>query len=79
MSLSRRRLRTLREIEQDLAISDPGLDRFFLSFTLRAGGREMPRAERLKPWPSRMLARLWPGRTVSERVRDWCAENWNDS
>jgi Protein of unknown function (DUF3040) len=78
VSLSRSRLRTLREIEQELAASDPELDRFFLSFTLRPGRRDAPSAERVKPWPLRMLARLWRGPSVKQRVKNWCAENWND-
>ena len=78
MSLSRRRLRTLRDIEQDLAASDPGLSEFFLSFTARADGVEMPRAERVARWPFRMLGRRRPGQTVTGRGKDWCTDNWND-
>jgi hypothetical protein len=76
VSLSRRRLRTLRDIEQDLAASDPGLSEFFLSFTVRADGVEMPRAERVARWPFRMLGRR--GQTVAGRGKDWCTDNWND-
>jgi hypothetical protein len=78
VSLSRRQLRTLCAIERDLVASDPVLCEFFGSFTLRSWGREMPRTERVVRWPSRMLARLWRGRSVSERIRDWCAANWYD-
>ena len=74
MSLSRRQSRTLRGIELDLAASDPSLNEFFLSFTLRAGGREMPRVERVTRWPFRP----GPKRSVADRVRDCCADNWND-
>ena len=74
MSLSRRQLRTLRGIELDLAASDPSLNEFFLSSTLRAGGREMPQVERVTRWSFRLHLR----RSVAERVRDWCTENWND-
>ena len=77
MSLSRRRLRTLRDIEQDLAASDPGLSEFFLSFTALTDGVEMPQAERVARWPFRMLGRRRPGRTVTGRVKD-CTDNWND-
>jgi hypothetical protein len=78
VSLSRRRLRTLRDIEQDLAASDPGLNEFFLSFTARADGVEMPRAERVARWPFRMLGRRRRGQTVTGRGKDWCTDNWND-
>lgn len=74
MSLSRRQSRTLRGIELDLAAADPSLNEFFLSFTLGAGRREMPRVERVTRWPFRP----GPERGVADRVRDWCAENWND-
>ena len=80
MSQSRCRRRTLRQIEQDLAASDPGLNELSMWFTLlAAGGREMPRMERILPWPLRMLARLRRGRSVRERVKDWMAENWTNS
>lgn len=78
MTLSRHQLRTLRGIERDLACSDPHLDEFFLLFTEGFQGCEMPRVERVARWPSRMLARLWRRRRVSERTADWCAENWHD-
>ncbi len=88
MSLNRRQLRNLRGIEAELAASDPGLHAFFVSFTSRAGVREvpseMPGADRAAPWPSRLLAQLRPGRTarrgrnVSGQADDWCAENRNE-
>jgi hypothetical protein len=78
VSLSRRRLRTLRKIERDLAASDPDLNEFYMWFTLGAMGRAMPSVERVHGWPYRMLARLWRGRSPGERVKDWCAENWTD-
>ena len=74
MSLSRRQVRTLRGIELDLAASDPSLNEFFVSFNLRPGGREMPLVERVARWPFR----LGSNRSVADRVRHWCAENWND-
>jgi len=62
---SRRQLRALRRIEDELAASDPGLNAFFVSFTARAGNREtpaeLPGTDRAAPWPIRMLARLRPG------------------
>ena len=88
MRLNRRQLRNLRGIEAELAASDPGLHAFFVSFTSRAGVREvpteMPRADRAAPWPFRLLARLRPGRparrgrNVDGQADDWCAENRNE-
>jgi hypothetical protein len=79
VSLSRRHRRILHQIERDLAASDPGLSQFFLLFNWRAWGHRMPRAERVVSWPLRVLVPRWHGRTVTERVKDWCAENWTDS
>jgi hypothetical protein len=78
VSLSRRQLRTLHGIERDLACSDPRLNEFFLLFSGGFRGYEMPRVERVSRWPSRMLARLWGGRNVTERVAAWYAGNWRD-
>ncbi|MFY9670483.1 hypothetical protein [Trebonia sp.] len=78
VSLSRRQLRTLRGIEQDLACSDPRLDDFFLLFSGGFRGYDMPPVERVSRWPSRMLGRLWGGRNVTERVAAWYAGNWHD-
>jgi hypothetical protein len=38
----------------------------------------MPQAERITTWPLRMWVRLWRGRTITERVKEWCTENWTD-
>jgi hypothetical protein len=65
-------------MENDLAVSDPDLSEFFWWFAVGTAGRKMPRTERVLPWPRRMLARLWRGKSVTGRVKDWCAENWND-
>ncbi len=59
MSSRRGQLRTLCEVERDIADSEPGLYAFFLSFNGRAAGREMPRTERLAVGRLRWLARLW--------------------
>ena len=64
MVICRRRRRTLREIERHVAASDPRLDDFFLSFTVRTRRCTMPRAERVLPWPFRVLTRLWRGRSI---------------
>ena len=77
MSLSRRQLRTLRVIECGLADSDPYLNAYFRSFAKRAGMCAMPRAERMPPWPLRMLGRR-RSRTLSGRVKDWSAGNRTD-
>jgi hypothetical protein len=83
VSLSRRQLRPLREIERDVAGSDPRLSEFFRLFTEGYRDCEMPSVERVARWPSRMLAKLWRGASVSERVVAWCggdrsAGNWKD-
>jgi len=52
------RQRVLREMERDLAGSDPRLTALFSSFTLLAQDEEMPVAERIVAWPLRMLGRL---------------------
>lgn len=78
MSLSRRQLRTLRGIERNLACSDPALDAWFVSFAALLRGRDMPPAERVSRWPSRLARRLWYGPSVTERVAAWCVGNWND-
>ena len=82
MRLSRRQLRALRRIEDELAASDPGLNAFYVSFTARAGNREtppeLPGADRAAPWPARMLASLWPGRNVTGQADDRRAEHRNE-
>jgi hypothetical protein len=78
VSLSRRQSRTLRGIEEDLACSDPRLNEFFLLFSGGFRGYDMPPVERLSRWPSRLLARVWGGRNVTERMAAWYADNWRD-
>jgi hypothetical protein len=78
VSLSRRQLRTLRGIERDLACSDPRLDELFLFFTQGFRGREMPQAERVARWPSKIMGMLWRRRHVSDRGAAWYAKNWHD-
>jgi len=51
------RQRVLREMERDLAGSDPRLTALFSSFTLLAQDEEMPLAERIVAWPLRILGR----------------------
>jgi hypothetical protein len=52
------RWRALRQIERDLVELDPGLEALFLSFTQQAESRRMPRAEKVRSKPLRLLARL---------------------
>jgi hypothetical protein len=54
----RRGRRVLRGIERDLAQSDPGLAMFFVSFTARAKGAEMPDTEQIKARSRRPFGRL---------------------
>ena len=78
MSLRRGQPRALRGIERDLAESDPRLNAYFLSFDSHAGRPMMPRLEKIGKGPLRIFARLRRRRTLAERMRDWCAQNWND-
>jgi hypothetical protein len=70
------RRRTLREMEREIAASDPGLYAFYLSFTRRTEGDEMPRAEKAKAWPARMLARLRPRRAHDRIIRHAGPPRW---
>jgi hypothetical protein len=78
VSLSRRQSRTLRGIEEDLACSDPRLNEFFLLFSGGFRGYDMPPVAPLSLQPSRLLARVWGGRNVTERMAAWHAEYWRD-
>jgi hypothetical protein len=78
VSLRRGQLRTLRGIECELAASEPDLDELFTSFASEAGQPQMPYVENIGARHLKMLTRLLPPPTVSERVQDWCAQNWVD-
>ena len=52
--------RALRDIARDLADSDPRLDELFFSFSQLASGGKMPRAEKIRTRPLRLITR--PGR-----------------
>jgi hypothetical protein len=52
------RWRALRQIERDLVELDPGLEALFFSFTQQAESRQMPRVEKVRSKPLRLLARL---------------------
>lgn len=49
-----------------------------MSFAAEAGQPQIPYVENTGARHLRMLARLLPPRTLSERVQDWCAQNWID-
>jgi hypothetical protein len=57
--------RALRDIARSLADSDPRLDELFFSFTQLACGGKMPRAEKIRIRPFRLVAR--PGRSARLR------------
>jgi hypothetical protein len=71
----RRWMRTLQGIERDLAGSDPGLDALFRSFARRTGGRDMSWVEKLGRRRFLMFGRRRRERTLTERTKDWTAEN----
>lgn len=54
------------------------MNEFFLLFAEGFRGCEMPEVERMHRRPPWMLARLWHGRSVSEHIAGWYAENWKD-
>ena len=66
MSLRLGQRRALRGIARDLADSDPRLDELFFSFTQLAGGGKMPRAEKIRTRPLRVITR--PGRSARRQV-----------
>lgn len=76
--MRRRSLRALQRIERDLAGSDPGLDALFRSFARRTGGLDMPWVEKIGRRRFRMFGRRRRERTLTERMKDWTAENGND-
>lgn len=65
--MPRRGRRALRRIEQDVASSDPALDRLFAFFTRLAEGEETPRVEKARGRSARLLGRL--GRPVTRLGR----------
>jgi hypothetical protein len=77
VSRRRRWRRTLREIERNLAGSDRGLDALFWSFARSPGGRDMSWVERIGRKRFLLFGRRRQ-RTLTERMKDWCAENWTD-
>ena len=81
MTKRRRSLRALQRMERDLASSDPGLDALFQSFARRTRGWDMSWVEevgRKRFVLFGILGRRRRERTLTERMKDWTAENWKD-
>ena len=81
VTMRRRSLRALQRIERDLAGSDPGLDALFRSFSRRTRGYDLSWVEKVDRRPcllSRLFGRQRHERTLTERMKDWTAENGKD-
>lgn len=81
VTMRRRSLRALQRIERDLAGSDPGLDALFRSFSRRTRGYDLSWVEKVDRGPrllSRMFGRRRHERTLTGRMKDWSADNWQD-
>ncbi len=76
MNLRLTRRRALREIERDLADSDPRLDELFLLFTRLARGARIPGAEKIRTMPLRLLSRLGPQADRRRAGEDGRAQPW---
>ena len=73
-----RYLRSLRKIESSLAAADPGLDALFRSFAGCTDGCDMSWVERTGRKRFLMFGRRRRERTLTERMKEWTAENWQD-
>ncbi len=81
VTMRRRSLRALQRIERDLAGSDPGLDALFRAFSRRTRGYDLSWVEKVDRRPrllSRMFGRRRHERTLTERMKDRSADNWQD-
>ena len=81
MTKRRRSLRALQRMERELASSDPGLEALFQSFARRTRGWDMSWVEevgRKRFVLFGILGRRRRERTLTERMKDWSAENWKD-
>ena len=76
--MTRRLPRTLQGIERHLAGSDPGLDALFRSFARCTGGCDMSWVEKVGRKRFGLFGRRRRQRTLTERMKDWSAENWKD-
>jgi hypothetical protein len=65
-------------MERDLASSDPGLDALFRSFARRTRGYDLSWVEEVGRTRFLLLGRRRE-RKVTERMKDWTAENRKDS
>ena len=73
------RRRALREIERDLADSDPRLDDLFLLFTGMARGAKIPGTEKIRTVRTmrlRLLARPGPRSDRHQAGEDGSAQSW---
>jgi hypothetical protein len=81
VTMRRRSLRALQRIERDLAGSDPGLDALFRAFSRRTRGYDLSWVEKVDRRPSllsRIFGRRRHERTLTERMKDGAADNWQD-
>jgi hypothetical protein len=76
--VTRRWLRTLQGIERDLAGSDPDLDSLFRSFASPTDGCDMSWVEKVGRKRFLLFGRRRRQRTLTERMKDRCAENRKD-
>jgi len=70
------RRRALREIERDLADSDPRLDDLFLLFTGMTRGAKIPGTEKIRTMRLRLLARPGPRSDRHQAGEDGSAQSW---
>ena len=64
-------------MERDLASSDPGLDALFRSFARRTRGYDLSWVEEISRRRFLLFGRRRE-RKLTERMKDWTAENRND-
>ena len=54
------------------------MEAMFRSFARRTGGPGVPWVERFDRRPFWLFGRRRRQRSLTERMKDWTAENWND-
>ncbi|HYX59164.1 MAG TPA: hypothetical protein VE888_09160 [Streptosporangiaceae bacterium] len=77
VTMRRRSLRVLQRMERDLASSDPGLDALFRSFARRTFGCDLRWVEEVGGKRFLLFGRRRE-RKLTERMKDWTAENRKD-
>jgi hypothetical protein len=77
VTMRRRSLRVLQRMERDLASSDPGLDALFRSFARRTRGYDLSWVEEISRRRFLLFGRRRE-RKLTERMKDWTAENRKD-